>query len=299
MLKSDLSRNLSDLALPSDSSKSGVMMERVLHVSIRNSLSNLALAGQNGGVWRLVEGSAPRTLGEGATCQLNSALMHEVTILQQHSDFPVPLGVHLNCVPPKEFTEIGDAYSYTVLPNSKMSTPETIFKAQPLSEDMYDWHETFPGYNDKNLDTEGIMHVKNHGMCFIDVQHPAVAVLRANQHLTGIDVDAQKKLDGKYIKISQELLQTCLDTIRTKVLSQMATFDLNTLCLQLHRPDGRWEDIGDGHVASAGLKLAAGMSDEEQELAKREHMRKFVTTPYTYMARIKIKYEVPRAPRLA
>jgi hypothetical protein len=177
MLKSDLSRNLSDLALPSDSSKSGVMMERVLHVSIRNSLSNLALAGQNGGVWRLVEGSAPRTLGEGATCQLNSALMHEVTILQQHSDFPVPLGVHLNCVPPKEFTEIGDAYSYTVLPHSKTSTPETIFKAQPLSEDMYDWHETFPGYNDKNLDTEGIMHVNNQAFVFVDCQDPAVAVL--------------------------------------------------------------------------------------------------------------------------
>jgi hypothetical protein len=120
-------------------------MERVLHVSITNSLGNLALAGPHGGCWRLVDGSQARTLGHAvdgmdagaATSQLSSALIHEVTILQQHSDFPVPLGVHFNCVPAREFTELGEAYAYTVMPNSKITTPETIFKAQPMSEDMY------------------------------------------------------------------------------------------------------------------------------------------------------------------
>ena len=32
------------------------IMERVLHVSITNSLGNLALAGPHGGCWRLVDG---------------------------------------------------------------------------------------------------------------------------------------------------------------------------------------------------------------------------------------------------
>ena len=278
-------------------------MERVLHVSITNSLGNLALAGPHGGCWRLVDGSQNRTLGQAiegmdigaATSQLSSALIHEVSILQQHNDFPVPLGVHFNCVPAREFTELGDAYAYTVLPNSKVTTPETIFKAQPLSEDMYEWHEQFPGYNASNLETEGIMHVNNHPVVFIDCQHPAVSILRANSHLIGCDIDTQKKLDGKYFKISRQLLKTCCDTLRQKVLNKMTTYDLNTLSLQLHRINANgWEDLGDGSLAMAGLKLKANWTPEEEETAKRNHLRKFTSTPYTYMARIKIRYEVPQ-----
>jgi hypothetical protein len=49
--------------------------------------------------------------------------------------FPVPLGVQLNCVPAREYTV--RTYVYTVLPNSKLNSPETIFKAQPLHDEMY------------------------------------------------------------------------------------------------------------------------------------------------------------------
>ena len=281
----------------------GTMMERVLHVSITNSLGNLALAGPHGGCWRLVDGSQNKTLGravEGmdagaATTQLSNALIHEVTLLQQHCDFPVPLGVHLNCVPAKEFTELGDAYAYTVLPNSRLTTPETIFKAQPLSEDMYEWHKEFPQYTAANLESEGIMHVNNQPFVFIDHQHPVVSILRANQHLIGCDIDSQKKMEGTWYKISRQVLKTCADTLRQKVLNNMTNTDLNTLSLQVHRLNANgWEDLGDGSQAMAGFKLKAGWTPEEEENAKRNHLRKFTSTPYTYMARIKIKYEVPQ-----
>ena len=281
----------------------GVLMERVLHVSITNSLSNLALAGPNGGCWTLVDGSQNKTLGQAidgvdvgaATSQLRSALVHEVTILDQHSNFPVSLGVHLNCVPAREFTELGDAYAYTVLPNSKLSTPETIYKAQPLSEEMYEWHKQFPQYNAANLETEGIMHVNNHPSVFIDCQHPVVSILRANAHLIGCDIDSQKKMGDNYFKISRQVLKTCSDTIRQKVLNRITTHDLNTLGLQINRLNANgWEDLGDGSQAMAGFKLKAGLSQEEEDEAKRKHLSRFVSTPYTYTARIKIKYEVPR-----
>ena len=279
------------------------LMERVLHVSITNSLGNLALAGPNGGCWRLVDGSQNRTLGQAvdgmdagaATSQLSSALIHEVTILQQHNNFPVPLGVHFNCMPANEYTELGDAYAYTVLPNSKMSTPETIFKAPPLSEDMYEWHQQFPQYNASNLETEGIMHVNNHPVVFIDCQHPVVSILRANTHLLGCDIDSQKKVEGTWFKISKQVLKTCCDTLRQKVLNKMTTHDLNTLSLQINRINSNgWEDLGDGSQAMAGLKLKSSWTPEEEENAKRNHLRKFTSTPYTYTARIKIKYEVPQ-----
>ena len=44
-----------------------------------------------------------------------------------------------------------------------------------------------------------------------------------------------------------------------------------------------------------GFFPMASWSDGEKELEKEHHLRQFVTTPYQYIARLKIEYEVPRA----
>ena len=282
----------------------GTLMERVLHVSITNSLGNLALAGPQGGVWKPVDGMQFQILGNcmdgmdtgAATSQLSSAMIHEVTLLEHQSTFPVPLGVQINCVPPKEYTELGDAYAYTVLPHSTTSMPQEIYKTQKLSDEMYDWHKEFPQYNASNLESEGIMPVNNQSFVFIDCQHPVVSLLRHNSHLIGCDIDAQKKIDGTWYKISRQVLGTCCDTLRKKVLNKIQFHDLNTLSVQIHRLNASgWEDLGDGTLAMRNFKLKASMNAEEEDEAKRKHLRQFTNTPYSYMARIKIKYEVPNA----
>ena len=281
----------------------GTIMERVLHVNITNSLGNLALAGPQGGVWKLVDGAQHQVLGQSAegmdigtsTNQLGNVLIHEVQILQHNNGFPVPLGVQLNCVPSREYTDLGEAYAYTVLPNSKLNTPETIYKAPPLSDDMYEWHKQFPQYTAANLETEGIMNVNNQGWCFIDQEHPAVPLMRYNAPILGCDIDSQVKMEDNWFKVSRQVLKVCCDTIREKVLSNMKTHDLNTLSLQVHRINAvGWEDLGDGTVAMSNFKLKSSWTPEEEDDAKRSHLRKFTSTPYTYAARIKIKYEVPR-----
>jgi hypothetical protein len=280
----------------------GTVLERVLHVNITNSLGNLALAGPHGGVWKLVDGAQHQVLGQGlegdvgaSTSQLGCVLIKDVKILQQSNGFPVPLGVQLNCVPAREYTDLGEAYAYTVLPNSQLNSPETIYEAPPLSDEMYDWHKQFPQYTAANLEEEGVMHTNNQAYCFIDKEHPAVPVLRYNAHLIGCDVDAQKKVEGTWIKVSKQVLKVCCDTIREKVLAKMKTYDLNTLSLQIHRINAvGWEDLGDGTVAMSNFKLKSSWTPEEEDTAKRNHLRKFTSTPYTYAARIKIKYEVPK-----
>jgi len=281
----------------------GTILERTLHVNITNSLGNLALAGPHGGFWKPVDGTQFKLFGnfEGesidactATNQLNCAVIHEVTLLEHQSSFPVPLGVELNCVPPREFTELGQKYSYTVLPCSSNSNPQCIFKAESLNDELYEWHKEFPQYTAANLDTEGVMPVNNQAFVFIDCAHPVVSILRNNAHLIGCDIDQQKRIDGTWYKISKQVLQTCCKTIREKVLSKVATQDLNTLSLQIHRinADG-WEDLGDGTLAMRSLKLKAGISQEEEDEAKRKHLRSFTSTPYSYMCRLKVKYELP------
>lgn len=278
-------------------------MERTLHVNITNTLSNLALAGPHGGFWKLVDGKQPELLANmdhenldasAATSQLNNAVIHDVTLLEHQSTFPIPLGVTINCVPAREITDVGEKYTYTVLPNGISSNPQVIYKAESLSDEMYDWHKQFPQYNAGNLETEGILQVNNQPFVFIDQCHPALAVLRNNPQLIGCDIDQQKKLHDQYHRISRQLLQTCCNAIRQKILSKISSHDLNTLSVQLHRINAEsWEDMGDGTHAMRNFKLKSGLSSEEEEEAKRKHLRKFTDTPYSYLARIKIKYELP------
>ena len=279
----------------------GIVLERVLHVNISNSMGNLALAGPHGGFWKPVDGTQFQILGQAmegmdssaATHQLSNAMIHEVTLLEHQSSFPVPLGVQISCVPANEFTELGEAYAYTVLPTSTMSVPQSVYKSPPLSEDMYEWKKEFPKYNATNLEAEGIMHVNNQAFVFIDCEHPVVSVLRHNAQLIGCDIDSQKKLEGNWYKVSKPVLKTCCDSLRQKVLSKMQTQDLNTLSVQIHRLNASgWEDLGDGSLAMKNFKIKASASPEEEEEAKRKHLRQFTSTPFSYMARIKIKYEL-------
>lgn len=288
---------------PSAESASGIMMERTLHVSITNSLGNLALAGPHGGLWKPVDGLQLKLFANLdsdavdatiATNQLNCAIIHKVTVLEHQSSFPVPLGVEINCVPPREVTELGQKYAYTVLPESKIAMPQTIYEMEGLSSDMLEWHKQFPQYNATNLDTQGVIQVNNQPFVFIDCQHPVISLLRHNSHLIGCDIDSQKKMDGQYYKVSKQVLQTCCDTLKRKVLSTVTSHDLNTLSVQIHRIDAdSWEDLQDGTVAMRSFKISASATPEEEEEAKRKHLRNFTTTPYTYMARIKIRYELP------
>ena len=293
----------SEMAKPLEEESRGTLLERVLHVNITNSLGNLALSGPHGAAWKLVDGVQHVVLNKSgggvdvgtSTSQLGSVLIHEVQVLQQHNGFPVPLGVQLNCVPAREYTDLGEAYAYTVLPNSTLNSPETIYTAPPLSDEMYEWHKHYPQYTAANLEEEGIMHVNNQAFCFMDKEHPAVSVLRYNSHLIGCEIDSQKKVENTWFKISREVLKVCCDTIRDKVLSNVKTYDLNTLSVQIHRINAvGWEDMGDGTVAMSNFKLKSAWTPEEEEIAKRNHLKKFTSSPYTYAARIKIKYEVPR-----
>ena len=222
-------------------------MERTLHVSITNSLGNLALAGPHGGLWKPVDGFQLKLLpiwipGEAvdasiATNQLNCAIIHKVTLVEQQSTFPVPLGVEVNCVPPREVTELGQKYAYTVLPKSNSSTPQTIYEAECLNDEMYEWHKQFPQYPSANLDNYGVIPVNNQPFVFVDCQHPVISLLRHNSHLIGCDIDSQKLIDGQYFKISKQVLQSCCDTLRRKVLSRVTSHNLNTLSVQIHRID--------------------------------------------------------------
>jgi len=120
----------------------GTVLTRTLHVNITGTLANLAMAGPSGGTWRLVDGKQIGVFGLGnevdaqvATNQLRTALIHEVKLLQDRSTFPVPLGVTINCVPPQEMTDLGERYTYTVLPKTTNTTGQKIYECDVATEE--------------------------------------------------------------------------------------------------------------------------------------------------------------------
>jgi len=67
--------------------------------------------------------------------QLRTALIHKIRLLQDHSTFPVPVGVTINCVPSNEVTDLGERFAYTVLPGMRNTTSSVIYQCDVGAEE--------------------------------------------------------------------------------------------------------------------------------------------------------------------
>jgi len=256
-------------------------------VNITDSLANLGMAGPSAGTWKLLDGRQIQVFGMGAevdsqvvTNQLRTALVHELKVVQDRSTFPVPLGVSISCVPANEITNVGDRFAYTVLPGMVSSVPQTIYQCDTGSEEGQQWRKDYPKWTAANLDTEGVLHVDNNAWVFVHETHPVIALLRHNVSLIGCRIDEQPKIDNEWFKVSRQVLSACCQTLRTKVLSKVTSHDLNLFQVQIKRLNAEgWDDMNDDVVAHC-----IGQTKEEAS--------QFLTTPFSYMARLQIKYEI-------
>lgn len=266
----------------------GTILTRTLYVNVTGSLANLSMAGPSGGSWRLVDGKQIGVFGLGsevdtqvATNQLRTALIHELKVLQDRSTFPVPLGVTINCVPSNEMTDLGERFAYTVLPGMQNSVGQTIYQCDTGSEEGLQWRKDYPKWTAANLETEGVLHVDNNPWVFVHETHPVVALLRHNAGLIGCKIDEQPKIDQEWYKVTRQVLSACCQTLRTKVLSKVTSHDLNLFQVQIRRLNAEtWDDMNDLAAAQCTSTLS------------KEQASDFITTPYSYMARLQIKYEI-------
>ena len=287
-----------------DASK-GNIVTRNLCVQITGNLSQLAMSGAQAATWKLLDGQAPAVFGlnselheesgdlSSLTNQLRTALIHEVNLLEHKSTFPVLLGAQINCIPSSEFTDMGEKYSYTILPHSIINTPQKIYSCNTNLSQGMEWRTQFPKYNNENLEKEGTMDIPNSLFQFVNQDHPVVALLRANSSFIGCEIDTMQKFDHEWFKVSKAVLAACCTTLRQKVLSKVTSHDLNVFSVQLHRIGASsWEDLGDGSLAMQGFKVKSHWTPHEHEEAQRKHLQAFAETPYTYIARLQIKYEM-------
>jgi len=214
--------------------------------------------------------------------QLRTAVIHEVQVLQDSSTFPVGLGVHVNCVPSHEMTDLGERYTYTVLPKGFSSTPQTIYQCDVGYEDGVQWRKHFGKWNSNNLETEGVLNVENNPWVFVHQDHPVISLLRHNSGIIGCQIDDQPKIDEQYFKVTRQVLAACCSTLRASVLNKVTSNDLSLFQVQIKRLNSEHWDEMNNDIEVAGGKPVLNKAEAEA----------FLTTPYAYTARIRIKYEL-------
>jgi hypothetical protein len=143
------------------------------------------------------------------------------------------------------------------------------------------WRKDYPKWTSANLETEGVLNVENNPWVFVHQDHPVIALLRHNAGLIGCQIDEQPKIDLEWFKVTRQVLAACCQTLRAKVLSKITSNDLNVFQVQLKRLNAEgWDDMSDLEAAISKPSLT------------KEEVQNFITTPYTYTARLQIKYEI-------
>lgn len=291
---------------PSNPSASqNTVVKRTLCVHISGSLANLAMAGPQAAMWKAVPGKETELFCPSLESGMNpeeqvdlirNGLIRSLTLKEAQSTFPCALGVSISCIPSNEVTDLGDRYAYTVLPNSAISSPQTIYTCDSSIQENAAWRQQYGKWNKQNLEKEMVIDVPNQPFYFVHMSHPAIGLLRANQETIGCDLDKMPMVDKQWFKISRQVMGECCKTLRTQVLSKVHTQDMNMFSLQLHRLNAEsWDDLGDGTVPLQNFKVKAKWTPEEVEKNKEHHLRSFVTDKYQYIARLEVEYEVPNA----
>jgi hypothetical protein len=189
-------------------------------------------------------GNVDATTHTSANNILASAKVKEVHLLEHKSTFKVPVGVIINCLPSHEMTAAGEAFCYTVLPESTNTVPLKLFQACEDNEESLRWKQEYPNYNAANLETEGVLEYSNSAFYFVHEGHPVITLLRANKDILRTDIDEQKMVANEWYKVLKQTFATCCNTLRNKVLSKLPITDLGKFSIELRRLGTRdWLDL--------------------------------------------------------
>ena len=298
---------------PTDTKSDSNIITRRLHAVIRGSLQQFSATGQESACWGTQNGRIGDIMGlteildgtgdqASATAMLQNALLHKVSVLEYKNEFPVSLGVSLSCVPNVECTRTGTSYAFSALPTNSNSNPLTIFANEASTNESLAWRSQYPDYNINNLDTHGVLNVQNENFVFVSKDHPVIDLLRANKTVLNADIDQQTLIDDQWLKVTKQVMATCCQQLKSKVLSKVGTCDLNSLQLQIARLDGPWAEMtADNHLFQSlashpsrftGIENA---TEEEQTVLNEQFKAdadNLLNTPYAFHARLEVQYEI-------
>lgn len=275
---------------------------RRFHVQINGSIGQFSQFGSEAATWTPQNGKVGEVFGINDVFQaapdnlttagmLQNAVLHKVTVLEQKNEFPLNLGVSIGCIPSEELTKSGHRYAVTALANSHNSSPCVCFSAEQDSSEGIEWRSKYPQYNTQNLETQGVLQVNGQSYVFVNENHPVIELLRQNAALLNADIDSQQKIDGEWFKITKQVMGTCCQTLRHKVLSKVSSRDLNQFSVQIHRLGNKdWSHVTAGDEIVRAVPHDVLISEDATQIS--QSVSGILKRPYSYSARLEIQYEV-------
>lgn len=79
-----------------------------------------------------------------------------------------------------------------------------------------EFRRRYPEFTKDNLKTLGV--IEGDDCFFVEENHPVIDLLRSNEQELGISIDKYPREDGKYVKVSPQVMEHCCEVLRTKVM---------------------------------------------------------------------------------
>lgn len=279
---------------------------KTMKVDISGSLKRFALGGHGSASWFPQNGKLSECFGiselleHAADAQTVSNMLSkcnvlEVKVLDIQNNLPVAVGMTCSVIPPREVTSSGHQYAITCGARTSNQTPCTIFKAAEATEESTKWRQLFPQYNTNNLETHNVLTVTGQPYVFVDQFHPVIQLLKDNADILNADITQQPLIDGRWYKMTRQVLSSCSQTLRQKVLHNCNASDLNSFSIQIHRLNGQdWTQLSTNDELMSHISDDVLIRNDEAEIgAYIEHLQ---NRRGTFSMRMEITYELFSAP---
>lgn len=97
-----------------------------------------------------------------------------------------------------------------------------------------EFRRRYPEFTKDNLKTLGV--IEGDACFFVEENHPVIDLLKSNEQELGISIDKYPRKDGKYVKVSPQVMEHCCEVLRRKVMEHSCEV-LRTKVLGVREPD--------------------------------------------------------------
>jgi len=208
-------------------------IERTVHVSLRDTLDNLAQrrgaptwAPSPAALKRIFQQTKFVDLGGKAERHgdMKSVVLHSVTLENATSDFPFAIGARIAGVDANTYTLNGEAFSH-VLPPSSVSTSVRTLQEDDVKS-AYEFSQKFPGYTADNLAIKGVHEVTDRNFALVAADHPICAAIQENA--ANLQTGEISMMPEGLVKIHSNLYKTMAPAVHAQVSSQLRVRDFTT-----------------------------------------------------------------------
>ena len=82
------------------------------------------------------------------------------------------------------------------------------------------WEDLYPGWDPTTLETTEVLACPDYACVFVRDDHPVVRVLRHNENVLNVRMDAVPKIDGRWYKVTRPLMERTCEILRAYFIAR-------------------------------------------------------------------------------